>query len=198
MLHMQHQIAPAALLRHSTPQYSGHGLPRGLGYDVEAISADQLIRLVTENRPHCGAAESIEALGIDFPDPFLRCLGDGTKPLLAGAKSPLRLHAIGDVLNLVDEVMRFAGLQPYQGAAQLRPHHAPVLADIALVGLIGIDRPCQHPAHLGGIGVAVVRIGDRLNVGGKQLAFAVADDVAQGGIDREPAAIRCNQRRTDG
>jgi hypothetical protein len=146
VLQVQLHVAPAALFRNSPPQELSHGGAQALRYEVEAALPDQLIRCIPQDDLHRRTAEGIEAVRIDLPDPLLGGLGDGAKSFLAGAQRPLGVDAVRDVLDLINEIVRLARLQPNQRAAQLGPDDAPVLADVALVGLIAIDRAVEHLA----------------------------------------------------
>src|SRR6185312_12179929 len=158
VLQVQHHVAPAALLRDAPPQKSAHRRPYARRHDVETALAHELIRRIAQDGFRRRAAEGVPAFRVDFPDPLLGGFRNGAKSFLAGSQRPFRLDAVRDVLDLIDEIMRLARLQPDQGAAQLGPNDLSVLADIAFIGLIGLDGSRQHLAHLSGVGIPVVRI----------------------------------------
>ena len=190
---VQYQVAPAALLAGPSTDQLDHHRARARRDDVEAVRTDQIGGLVAEDGVHRRTAEGVYAPHVDLPDPFLRGLCDRTKALLADTQGRLGANPVGDVLDLVDEVMRPAGLQPDQGAADLRPDHPSVFADVTLVRLIGLDFSREHLSDLQAVHVAILGMGDGLHVAAQQLAFGVADDLAQRGVDSQPPAVRRDQ-----
>src|ERR1700722_7364786 len=80
---MKRQIAPAAPFTGPVTQQFGKCGPRGGSYDIETVFAEQIAWLVAQNRLDRGTREGINPLPVDLPDPLLRGLGNGAKPLLA-------------------------------------------------------------------------------------------------------------------
>jgi hypothetical protein len=69
--------------------------------------------------------------------------------------------------------------------------------EVALLHLVGLDLTRQDLAELVEVGLQVVRVGDVLECALQQLGLAVADDLAQGAVDLEPAAVGSDQRDAD-
>ena len=164
MLQVQDLVAPAVFFVHPSTQHLGRGRTRRWRDDVETMAPDQLIGTVAQDCFDRGAAERVDAVGVDLPDPFLRCLGDRAKPFFTDAQCFFSADPRGDVLNLMDEIVRLAALQPDQRGAQLRPDDASVAAHVALVGLVALDLPGKHLGHLQIVDAAIIRMGQRFDI----------------------------------
>ena len=106
--------------------------------------------------------------------------------------------ALGDVLDLGDEVQRLAFFVVHQRDAQENPHHLALLMEVALLHLVGAYLSVQHPAHLIKIRIEVVGVGYVLEGLVQQLHFSVAEHVAQGSVRPKEAPVGPHQRHPDG
>jgi hypothetical protein len=92
-------------------------------------------------------------------------------------------HAVGDVLDLGDEVERGTGRVVDERAAQENPDDLHVFAQVPLFHLVGFDFAAQHPLELAQVGVEIVGEGDVLECQRQQFGLIVADKAAQRSVD---------------
>ncbi len=103
------------------------------------------------------------------------------------------LFALGDVLDLGDEIERVAIPVMDEGNAQHDGHMAAVLVEITFLHLVGQDFAGQQLLDKVQVLGQVVGMGDVLEIGRQQFSLGMADHVAQGVVDLEPAALRADQ-----
>ena len=87
------------------------------------------------------------------------------QPLVAALARPqgcLRLFTLGDVFDYRDEVGRLALNPAHQGGDQVGPHDRAVLAQVALLPLIGGDHTRQQPLEVIEISGQIVGVGQLL------------------------------------
>jgi hypothetical protein len=109
----------------------------------------------------------------------------------------LELLALGDVLDLADEVQRPLLLVGGERDREERPDHAAVRVQVALVHLVGRAATRQDVLHERQVRVEVVGVGDRLERDLQQLVLGVADELAQRLVDLEPLALEPYERHSD-
>ena len=120
------------------------------------------------------------------------------EPLFCLAQSLLGLPALGDVLDLCDEVERLACGVPYDLVAQSDPHDAAVGADVALLDALVPLLSLQLPAAALEVRGEIVRMGDIREREPAELLGRIAEQLAQRLVDVEPAPVRREQRNADG
>ena len=101
----------------------------------------------------------------------------------------LEALALGDVLDLADEVERLAVLVAKERDRQQDPDRPPVGAEVALLHLVAGDLAGEHLPDLLEVGLEVVGMGDVLERLGEELALGVSGQVAERTVDAHPAAL---------
>jgi hypothetical protein len=109
----------------------------------------------------------------------------------------LQLAALGEVLDLADEVERPAVFVGRERDRQQRPDHAPVGVDVALVHLVGRAAAGEHVVDQREVRVEVVGVREVLEREPQQLLLGVADELAQRLVDVEPLALEPHERHAD-
>src|SRR5918997_1727890 len=95
---------------------------------------------------------------------------EGTpEALLTLSERTLGPLALGDVLDLGDEVERFALSIPDEGNAQRSPHRVAFSVEKALLQVVPGELAFHNPARISRTGYQIVRVGDRLPSEGLQL-----------------------------
>ena len=110
--------------------------------------------------------------------------------LLGGAQLFLRAPGLGDVVDLRDEV---APLLPggiaHHGHVQADPDEVAALVNVAFFQGIGFDLPGDQTGDEVQVRGEVRGVGDGLEIAGEEFRLGVADDLAKGLVDAQPAAI---------
>ncbi len=106
--------------------------------------------------------------------------------------------AVGDVLNLEDEVDALAVRVARERDAPVHPDLVPVLVDVALLHLRGGGAALEQLADVGERGAQIVRVRDGQEVGRQQLRLRVAENLAQAAVDLKPAPLGRDERHADG
>ena len=103
--------------------------------------------------------------------------------LLRLAEILLEAVALGHVLDLGDEVERVVVRVPDEGDGEEHRDEVALAVDIALLQLVPARLAREEPAHVGEVGLEVVRMRDVLEHAREQLVLGVADDLAEGPVD---------------
>ena len=85
-----------------------------------------------------------------------------------------------------------------QRHAEQHPDHAAVAMQVALLELVALDAAGQDLPDIGRVGIDVVGVRDLLEAHVAQAGGVVADQLAQGPVDLEPAAVGGDDRHADG
>ncbi len=116
----------------------------------------------------------------------------GHQPV-AGFRLPLGRK----VLDLGDEVVRFAlGGQDHR-RRQADPDHPAVLAEVAFVHPVARDLPRQQPGQLREIQLQVIGVGYGLEVESQRLVDRIADDVAENLVQLQQPPVQPDHRHAD-
>ncbi len=123
-------------------------------------------------------------------------VGQPRERVVEGLPLQLVLGALASayVLDLGYEVERPAFLVAHQRAVQEDPHHAPVLAKVALLHLVAAYLAPEQPPGLLEILAEVLRVGYVLEALLEQFPLRVADYLAQRTVDPQPPPVRPDQR----
>ena len=81
---------------------------------------------------------------------------------LAALDRLLFASALSDVLDLADEIARFAGARSHERDGEQSPDDVSVLVEVALLHLVRADLAGEHLAHEFEIGLEIVRVRDVL------------------------------------
>src|SRR6266478_7336262 len=100
------------------------------------------------------------------------------------------MFARRDVLNHTDEIVDRPVALAHAADRQPGPDDRSILARVALVQAIAVDRPVEHALDLGKIGRKIVRVGDVLQRPGDEFIEWVAENAAQRLIGPEPPEVR--------
>jgi hypothetical protein len=107
------------------------------------------------------------------------------------------LTALGDVLDLGDEVQRVAVLVAHERDAEQDPDDAAVLAEVPLLHPVARPLAGDRLLQVGEVGVEIVGMRDVLERQVEQLVLGVADDLAEGGVHLDEAPVRADERHPD-
>jgi hypothetical protein len=113
------------------------------------------------------------------------------------ALDPLYFPLPADVLYLHHEITRRACAIPHERHAEQRPDGATTFVVEAFLHSVPIDLSGKRLPDALQIGLEIVNVGDTLKIIGQQLVLVVAEKLAQGGVDFQKAAIRCDERHSD-
>ena len=122
----------------------------------------------------------------------------GERVVLGEVAQALLHHlALGDVLDLGDEVQRAALAVAYERDGEHRRDDVPAGVEVAALHLVVADLSGEQLADVLDVGGEVVGVGDVLERLGEQLLGGVAGDREQRLVDADPAARGCEQRHSD-
>ena len=93
-----------------------------------------------------------------------------------------------------DEAAGFTRGIADQRAAQVAPHDLAVLAQVALLHLIGVDLAGQRAAHEGPVRLNILRMGEAPGTRRQQLRGGVAQHGAEGLVDAQHRGIGTGQQ----
>src|SRR5436190_22488273 len=105
--------------------------------------------------------------------------------------------ALGDVLDLGDEVQGPTVLVAHDRDRQQDPDDRTLLGEVALLHLVRRAVAVDELVDVGEVGVEVVGVGDVREGQFLQLVLAVADQVAQRAVDLEEAPVEPDQGHAD-
>ncbi len=134
---------------------------------------------------------------VPLPDADLPGVGGQLDPFGEALALQLGTLATVDILHLGDEVLGDSLLVAHQRHADARPEGFAVLAQVALLHLVGVDTPGEQVAHQVEVQFQVVHIGDLLE---RQLAQAfggIAEHPAQRLVDLEQPPLQRHQGHAD-
>ena len=114
------------------------------------------------------------------------------------AQALLDQLALGDVLDLGDEVLGAALAVAHHRHGEHGGDHVPAGVEVAALHLVVADLPGEQAPHVLEVGREVVGVGDLLEGLGEQLLGGVAGDRQQRLVDAHPAALGGEQRHPDG
>ena len=117
--------------------------------------------------------------------------------VLGLAQRVLGAPALGDVLDLGDEVERLPGFVADERDRQQHPAVLAVGPHVALLHPVAAQLAGDDLAHQLEVGVEVVGVGDVLEGQPEQRPGVVADDLGQRAVDAQEAAVEADQRHAD-
>ncbi len=138
------------------------------------------------------------AVGIEHAHEGEQAVQHAAQPRFALAQPLLGGAALRDVLHDRDEVVRPPLGVAHQGAGEVHPEDARVLADIALLHAVGFDAAVQQGVHLVEVGPQVVGVGDVLERPAEQLFGGVSDNVGQLFVDAQKRPVQPHMRQANG
>src|SRR5918995_5888615 len=130
------------------------------------VRADKLPRLEAEDAVELVGPVHLTRLQIPRPASQVGQSLCGIQRSLASSQRCLGLLALGDVLNLGDEVEWLALRIPHEGNAQRSPHRVAVSVEEALLQVVPGELAFQDSARISQTGFQIVRMGDLLPRGG--------------------------------
>ena len=105
--------------------------------------------------------------------------------------------ALGDVLDLADEVQRPVVEVAHDRRAHRDPHRVPVVVQVALLDLAVRDRAGEEPGHRLATHLTVVGMAQVEDRRGQQLGFASSEDLHQRAVHPEEATVDRGERHAD-
>src|ERR687893_2155477 len=123
---------------------------------------------------------------------------EGTsEALLTLSERTLGPLALGDVLDLGDEVERFALSIPDEGNAQRSPHRSAFSVEKALLQVVPGELAFHNPARISRTGCQIVRVSDLLPREGLQLFLGVAEYLAKRAVHLQVSPFEADHGYTD-
>ncbi len=171
-----------------------------------AVAEGQLRRPVPDRDPAVPAETDIGVVGVldhaaQFALALAQLVGAGGDPGLEvgaqGLERGLGFLLRLDLLHHRHVVLDLAAGIALAAHVQIDPDHPAVLAHIALLQLVLRDLAVLQALHQLQVAVQILGQGDVLEGQALQLFLGIADDLAQGPVDADPAAGRRDQRNAD-
>src|SRR5215208_6415772 len=166
-------------------------------HGVKCVGPYLLFRLVARHPLDCWAYVVDGAVGVEDRDDIGAVLYQRAEALLALYDTFLELLALGDVLDLGDEVEGFALRISDEGNAQRSPHRVAVGEEKALLQVVPGELAFHNPARISRTGCQIVRVGDLLPRESLQLFLGVPEYFAKRAVHLQVSPLEADHGHTD-
>jgi hypothetical protein len=156
---------------------------------VKCVGPYSLLGLVARDPLDCRAYVLDGAFGVEDCDDIGAVLYQRAEALLTLYDYFLGLLALGDVLDLGDEVERFALRTSDQGNAQRSPHCVAISVQKALLQVVPGELAFHNPARIGRTGCQIIGVDDLLPREGLQRFLAVPEYFAKRAVRLQVSSL---------
>src|SRR5215217_1621225 len=192
-------------LRLVSPDHSDQELPEVLQIDLQIIGMGCLLEGLPQQLPFRVAEYLAQRpvhpqeapVGSHQCHPCGRTFEGTPEALLTLPEGTLELLALGDVLDLGDEVEGLALCVPYKRNAQRSPHRVAICVQKALIQMVPGDLAFHNPVRISRTGCQIVRVGDLLPREGLQLFFSVPEYLAKRAVHLQVSALEADHGYSD-
>src|SRR5215217_381251 len=164
---------------------------------AECVGLYLLFRLVASYPLDCRAYVVDRAVGLEDRDDIGAVLYQRAEALLALFDTFLDLLALGDVLDLGDEVEWLALGIPDEGNAQRSPHRVAISVKKALLQMVPGELAFHNPARIIRTGSQIVGVGDLLSREGLQLFLGVPEYFAKRAVHLQVSPLEADHGHAD-
>src|SRR5215208_1700653 len=164
---------------------------------AECVGPYLLFRLVARHPLDCRAYVVDGSVGVEDCNDIGAVLYQRAETLLALLDNFLDLLALGYVLDLGDEVERFALSIPDEGNAQRSPHRVAISVEKALLQVVPEELAFHNPARVSRTGCQIVGVGDLLPREGLQLFLSVPEYLAKRAVHLHVSSLEADHGHTD-
>ncbi len=177
---------------HRSQQAIAHLVTEIVVHHLEAIEIEEHHRHPVAAAP--GPAQGhLEAIGEEVP------VGEVGERVVDGGVGQVLAHlpALGDVLDLADEIEGLSRRAPHARRADRGPHRLAVGVEVALLDGEAVDGTGGQRPHLREVLRQVVGVGQVADVGSHQDGGLETDDLAVGRVDLQQDAVGIGQNHPD-